>query len=351
MTERVNRQIRLIARPKGLPQPGDFETTTEPVPAIDDGQVLVRHLYLALDPAIRNWMDDYNDSYIPPIQLGDVVTSIAIGQVVESKHPDFSPGDLTWHIGGWEEYRVVGIEGMRQVRGITLLDPDPDIELSNYLSICGTTGLTSLFGMLDVGKPGIGETVLVSGAAGAVGSVAGQIAKNIRQCRVVGIAGGREKCEWIVNDCGFDAAIDYKSVDDMRAAIAEASPDGVDVFFDNVGGEILDAALMNLNFAARVVMCGSISNYGDGVDSSGPKNLWQLLVKNASLAGFTVAYYGERWDEGTKLLARWRKAGFIQYREEVVEGLDYTLETFQRLFTGQNKGRLLMKIFDRNDPL
>ncbi|MEO0996906.1 MAG: NADP-dependent oxidoreductase [Pseudomonadota bacterium] len=351
MSQRMNRQIRLIARPGGLPKPADFETTTTPVPDIDDGQVLVRHLYLALDPAIRNWMDDYEDSYIPPIQLGDVVTAISIGQVVESRHDDFAPGDLTWHIGGWEEYRVLGIDGMRQVRGLTKLAPDPELPLSNYLSICGTTGLTSLFGMLDVGRPALGDTVLVSGAAGAVGSVAGQIAKNVRQCRVVGIAGGAEKCRWITEECGFDVAIDYKDTADMRTAIAAACPNGIDVFFDNVGGDILDAALMNLNFGARVVMCGSISNYGEGVDSSGPKNMWQLLVKNASVAGFTVAHYGDKWDEGTRLLERWRKAGFIQSREEVVSGLDNTLDTFLKLFTGGNRGRLLMKIFDRDDPL
>ena len=350
MSTRMNRQVRLAARPKGIIKDSDFTMTEEPVPEVGDGQVLVKTLYFPLDPAIRNWMDDYRHSYVPPIQIGDVMSATVLGKVIESRNPGFSPGDITWFFGGWEDYAVMDVAGIGQVRGLTKMEIDPAIPMSNYLSICGTTGITSYFGLLHVGRPQLGETVLVSGAAGAVGSVVGQIAKNLRQCRVVGIAGGPEKCAWLTDELGFDAAIDYKNTADMTAAIGEACPGGADVFFDNVGGEILDAALMNLNFGARVVMCGTISNYGEGVDVPGPRNMWQLLVKNARIEGFTVAYYNEQWPIATRLLHKWRTAGFIKFREEVVEGLENAVGTFRKLFTGENRGRLIMKIADEHAP-
>ena len=345
-TVRLNQQIRLARRPRGLVQPDDFRRTQAPVPDLNDGQVLVRHLYLALDPAIRNWMDDYRDSYVPPLELDAVVGAITLGQIVDSRNPGFSAGDITWHFGGWEEYSVIDVEGVGQVRGLTKMKVDETVPLSNYLSVCGTTGLTAYFGLLNVGQPKLGDTVLVSGAAGAVGSIVGQIARFDRSCRVIGIAGGPEKCRWLTEDLRFDTAIDYKDTDDLRAAIAEACPDGVDVFFDNVGGDTLDAALMNLSMGARVVMCGMIANYGEGVDVPGPRNLWQLLVKNARLEGFTVAQYAADWARATRVLERWYKSGLLQHREEVVPGLENTVDAFRRLFTGENRGRLIVKLAD-----
>jgi len=348
VTELKNRCIRLVARPVGHPKPTDFQFDETTIPSLGPGDILVRHLYIALDPALRNWMDDDPDSYIPPVALGDVMGAVCLGQVVDSRDEAYAPGDLTWGIGGWEEYRVANADQLRQNPTIMpLAARDPELPLSNYLSICGTTGLTSYFGVMRVGRPAPGETLLVSGAAGAVGSVAGQIGRQVCGARVVGIAGTDEKCRWLTEELGFDAAINYRTETDMKAAIGAACPDGVDVFFDNVGGETLDAALMHLNFGARVVMCGRISTYDqDYRNRPGPYNLWQLLVKNARIEGFTVAYYHAEWPAVTGILAGWAKRGFVQFREEIVEGLDAILPAFDRLFSGENHGRMIVKLAD-----
>ncbi|MFK7730362.1 MAG: NADP-dependent oxidoreductase [Pseudomonadales bacterium] len=347
MSNITNRQIRLMARPDGPIQENIFQTTEQPVAALADNQVLLQNLYFALDPALRGWMDDFHDSYIPPIELGAVMSATCISRVVQSKNPDYPEGSITRGLGAWELYSVVGGEGSRQVPGLEVLTVDPELPLSNYLSICGTTGLTSYFGMLDVGQPKDGETVLISGAAGAVGSVAGQLAKRAANCRLVGTAGTDEKCAWLRDELGFDSVINYRKVNDMRAALAEHCPDGIDLFFDNVGGDILEGALLNLNFRARILMCGTISNYNNDLDDrAGPANMWQLLVKNARIEGFTVAYFASRWGEGTAELARMVKRGELHYKEQIVDGLDNTIEAFSGLFTGANEGRLLIKLAD-----
>ncbi|MFK8021728.1 MAG: NADP-dependent oxidoreductase [Pseudomonadales bacterium] len=347
MADQLNRQIRLMKRPDGPIKDSDFATTEEPLQALEENQVRLQNLYFALDPALRGWMDDFNDSYIPPVPLGSVMLTTCISRVIESNNTDYPLGSITRGLGAWELFSTVGAGGSRQVPGLEILDIDPAIPLSNYLSICGTTGLTSYFGMLDVGVPKDGETILVSGAAGAVGSVAGQLAKRAANCRVVGLAGSEEKCAWLRNELGFDVAINYRESSDMRATLAEACPEGIDLFFDNVGGEILDAALLNLNFKARVLMCGTISNYNNEVDDrAGPANMWQLLVKNARIEGFTVAYFAERWAEGTAELASMVKNGELKHKEQIVEGLDNTLDTFRGLFNGANQGRLIIKLAD-----
>jgi NADPH-dependent curcumin reductase CurA len=347
----VNKQIRLVKRPSGLVVESDFERTEEEIAPLKDGQVLIKHLYLALDPALRNWMDDYAHSYLPPVELGDVMGSICLGKVVESRHPDFQAGDITWGLGGWEQYRIMTADSNRQVQGLMVMHPDPDLPLSHYLSVCGTTGLTGYFGMLEVGQPKAGENILISGAAGAVGSVAGQVAKSAVECNLVGIAGSDEKCQWLRDELGFDKTINYKTCTDMSAAISAACPGGIDVFFDNVGGDILNAAIMNLNFRARILMCGAISQYNreDHYNQPGPTNLWQLLVKNARIEGFTVAYYAERWAEATITLEDMVKSGELKFKEEVVEGLENAISAFQKLFSGANSGRLIVKLADVND--
>lgn len=345
MSERINRQIRLKSRPGGPIQHSNFLATEESVPALGDNQVLLQNLYFALDPALRGWMDDFHESYIPPVELGTVMSATCIAKVIESNNPDYPVGSITRGLGGWEQFSVVGGEGSRQVPGMEILNIDESLPLSNYLSICGTTGLTSYFGMLDVGQPKDGETVLVSGAAGAVGSVAGQLAKLNANCRLVGLAGSQEKCDWLRDELKFDEAINYRETTDMRATLAAACPDGIDLFFDNVGGDILEAALLNLNFKARILMCGTISNYNNEVDDrAGPANMWQLLVKNARIEGFNVAFFGARWGEGTAELAKLVKAGKLQHKEQIVAGLDNTIDAFAGLFTGANEGRLIVDV-------
>jgi NADPH-dependent curcumin reductase CurA len=340
----LNRSIKLIKRPAGEVKDSDFEWQQEELPALEANQVLLQNLYIALDPALRNWMDDDPNSYIPPVALGSVMSASCLSRVVESRHPDFAVGTITRGLGGWAEYSIVGSGGARQVPGLEIIDPEAGLPLSNYLSHCGTTGLTAYFGLFEVGQPKTDETVLISGAAGAVGSIVGQLAKNKAGCRVVGIAGSAEKCAWL-KDIGFDAVINYRECGDMEQAIRQACPDGIDLFFDNVGGEILDAALMNLNFKARVLMCGTISNYNDDLDQRpGPRNMWQLLVKNARIEGFTVGYYGDRWPKATKALATMTLNGELTGKEHIVQGLDELLPAFRGLFHGENKGRLLVEL-------
>lgn len=347
MTTTLNRQIRLVARPHGPVKDEDFQFTEEPVPELGENQVLLQNLYFALDPALRGWMDDFNESYIPPVELGAVMSASCISRVIESNNPDFPVGTIVRGLGGWELYSVVGSSGSRQVPGLEVITPREGIPLSNYLSICGTTGLTSYFGLERVVQPKAGETLLVSGAAGAVGSVVGQLAKRACDCTVVGIAGTEEKCRWLTEELGFDAAINYREVADMTAKLHEVCPQGIDAFFDNVGGEILDAALLNINMGARVIMCGTISNYNNELDDrAGPANMWQLLVKNARIEGFTVAYFGAEWGEGTQALAEMVSRGELKFKEQIVEGLDQTLPTFRTLFTGGNDGRLMIKLAD-----
>ncbi len=335
MTTLMNRQYYLASRPAGAPDSSNVPVRDVPVPEPADGEVVLKNLYISLDPAIRGWMGD-DPNYIEPIALGDAVRSSVIGRVVKSDSPDFAEGDVVMTVGAWETYtRVPGVM-------LNKLDEAAGIPLSTYLGVLGPTGLTAYFGLLDVGRPKAGDTVLVSAAAGAVGSVVGQIAK-MQGCRVVGMAGTDDKCRWLEEDLGFDAVINYKCCGDYEAAIRVACPNGVDVYFDNVGGDIFDAALLCLNKFARVAVCGWISTY-NVPDAPGPTNLWQLVAESVTVQGFTVIDYMDRFPEGIAQLAEWVVAGKLQFREEIVDGLDNILPTFLRLFDGSNKGKLVIRI-------
>jgi NADPH-dependent curcumin reductase CurA len=335
MTTLINRQYYLASRPLGEPNASNVPVRDVPVPEPAEGEVVLRNLYISLDPAIRGWMGD-DPNYMEPIVLGDAVRSSVIGRVVKSNSPDFEVGDVAMSIGGWELYTTAPAVLLNK------LDEGAGIPLSNFLGVLGPTGLTAYFGLLEVGKPQAGETVLVSAAAGAVGSVVGQIARK-KGCRVVGMAGSDDKCRWLKEELGFDEAINYKTCGDFETAIRQACPDGVDVYFDNVGGEILDAALLCLNKFARVAVCGWISTY-NVPDAPGPTNLWQLVAQSVTIQGFVVIDYMDRFGEGIAQLAEWVMAGDIKFREEIVDGLDNILPAFLKLFDGSNQGKLLIRI-------
>jgi NADPH-dependent curcumin reductase CurA len=335
MTNLINRQYYLASRPVGEPDASHVPARDVPVPEPAAGEVVLRNLYISLDPAIRGWMGD-DPNYIEPIALGDAVRSSVLGRVVRSNSPDYVIGDVAMTMGAWEQYTTVPAAALNK------LDENAGIPLSTFLGALGPTGLTAYFGLLEVGKPKVGETVLVSAAAGAVGSIVGQIAK-MKGCRVVGMAGSDDKCRWLTDELGFDAAINYKTCGDYETAIRKACPEGVDVYFDNVGGEILDATLLCLNKFARVAVCGWISTYNIA-DAPGPTNLWQLVAESVTVQGFTVLDYLDRFGEGIGQLAQWVMAGEIKYREEVVDGLDNVLPTFLKLFDGSNQGKLVIRI-------
>ncbi|MGO9822549.1 MAG: NADP-dependent oxidoreductase [Solirubrobacteraceae bacterium] len=330
----VNHQFRLAARPVGLPKPSDWEYTEEPVPELGDGETLVKVLYLSLDPAMRGWMNDAR-SYIAPVGIGETMRAGGIGEVLVSNHPDLAPGD---HVTG-----MLGVQDYAVVHGNAVTKLDVSLApLPTYLGTLGMPGLTAYFGLLDIGKPQEGETVVVSGAAGAVGGVVGQIAK-LEGCRVVGIAGGAEKCRYVVEDLGFDAAIDYKA-GDVSAGLREHAPKGIDVYFDNVGGEILDHALAGLARHARVIICGAISQYNATGAVQGPSNYLSLLVNNASMTGFVIFDYADRYAEGLREMGGWFAAGKLVSREDIAEGLESFPDTLLRLFSGENTGKLVLKL-------
>lgn len=333
----TNRQWVLARRPTGSVATTDFERTETERPSIEEGQVLVRNLCVSFDPAMRGWMTDQK-SYLPPVGIGEVMRASTAGQVVESKHPDFATGDLVQGIGGWQDYAALDPSGGR------LMKLPPGISLEQSLSVFGITGLTAYFGMLDVCRPKEGDVVLVSGAAGATGSVAGQIAK-AKGCRVVGIAGGPDKCRWLTNEAHFDAAIDYKA-QDVRKTVAELCPKGIDAFFDNVGGDALEAALANLRRGARIALCGAISRYNMTALPPGPSNYTNLIIQRASMQGFLVLDHLHRATEAIAELAQWVGSGDIVYRVDVQEGFDAIPETLLRLFTGANFGKQLLKLDD-----
>jgi len=329
-----NAQWRLAARPVGLPKASDWEYVEEPALEPGDGQFQVEVEYLSLDPAMRGWMNEAR-SYVPPVGIGEVMRAGAIGRVTESRHPHHAVGDRVSGMFGVQRYAVSDGRGVRTVD--TSLAPAPV-----HLGLLGMTGLTAYFGILDVGRPQPGQTVVVSGAAGAVGSVAGQIAR-LKGCRTIGIAGGPEKCRWIVEELGFDAAIDYKR-GELRSELRRHTPDGIDVYFDNVGGETLDEVLRRIARGARVVICGAISQY-NATEPCGPVNYMQLLVQRATMTGFLVFDFAERYDEAIAELAGWLRAGQLQSREDVVPGgLEQFPEVFLRLFRGANTGKLILKL-------
>jgi NADPH-dependent curcumin reductase len=333
----INRQVRLAARPSGLPQASDWELTTETVPASGPGQFVVAVSYLSIDPAMRGWMNA-GASYIPPVEIGAVMRAGAIGHVTASEHPGFAVGDSVYGVFGVQEYAAS--DGRDVLKLDTSLAPP-----TTYLGALGMTGLTAYFALLDVAKIQAGETVVVSGAAGAVGSVAGQIAR-LKGCRAIGIAGGPEKCGALVEDLGFDAAIDYKT-ENVRRALREHAPGGVDVYLDNVGGDVLDAVLTRLARGARIIICGAVSQYNaDKV--RGPANYLMLLVARASMTGMVIFDYQDRFPEATAELARWFRDGQITSREHIVRGgIGDFPDALLKLFAGENTGKLILALDHR----
>jgi NADPH-dependent curcumin reductase CurA len=337
VSDRVNRQWLLKSRPTGMVEPSNFELHEAELPEPADGEFLVRNLYLSLDPAMRVWMVQA-PSYIPPVGIGEVMRGACVGRVIESRHPDYDPGELVLGVFGWQDYAVSDGGGAVPVTKV----PD-GVPPTMPLGVLGITSLTAYFGLKEIAKPRPGDTVTVSGAAGATGSVVGQLAK-IWGCSVVGIAGGPEKCGWLTGELGFDAAIDYKS-EKVSARLRELCPGGVDVFWDNVGGEVLEAALANLAMGARIVLCGAISNY-NAPEPTGPRNYMNLLVRRARMEGFVVFDYLSRTDEAMAELVPMVMDGKIRHREDVREGLEAAPSALVDLYSGNNRGKLLVKIAD-----
>ena len=333
----INRQWLLAARPHGMVGPDNFSYREAPLESLAAGQVLVRNQVFSFDPTQRNWMVD-RPSYLPPVALGEVMRAGTVGEVVESQHPEFSVGDLVQTTGGWQDFAVVA-PGQGPM-GLTKLPEGVSPEL--MLSVLGITGLTAYFGMLELGEPKARETVLVSGAAGATGSVAGQIAR-IKGCRVVGIAGGSRKCDWLKEQAGFDEVIDYKS-ENVAQRIAETCPEKWDVFFDNVGGPILEAALNHLNLYSRTVLCGGIANYNAIDPVPGPNNLMNLVTNRGRMQGFIILDYLPRALEAVEALLGWVGAGELAYEVDVQEGFENIPKTLQRLYTGENFGKQLLRL-------
>jgi NADPH-dependent curcumin reductase CurA len=318
--------------------PSIFELQETPVPALEDRQILGQTLYLSFDPTQRAWMA--GDTYLPAVPLGETMRALGIAQVIDSRHPKFKAGQLVYYPCGWQEYVLIDPDERSQMR-VTKLPGHLDPPLVLALSL---TGLTAYFGLLEIGKPERGETVLVSGAAGATGSVAGQIAR-IKGCRVIGIAGGTEKCRWLTEEARFDGAIDYKQ-GDAGGRLTELCPEGVDVYFDNVGGEILDEVLTQLAMNARVVLCGAISQYNLADGHYGIKNTPLMIIKRVSAQGFIVMDYLDRALEGLLCLNKWVEDGEIVQEIDMQEGFEQIPSTLTRLFTGQNLGKQLLKVAD-----
>jgi NADPH-dependent curcumin reductase len=328
-----NRQFLLRARPAGMPSASDFELVAGAVPQPGPGEALVKLEYVSIDPAMRGWMRDVK-SYVPPVGIGEVMRAAGIGRVVASNDPALAVGDVVTGVTGVQEYAVA------PARQWTKVDPRV-ASLPRWLGVLGMPGLTAYFALLDVGQPKAGETLLVSAAAGAVGAVVGQIGK-LKGLRVVGIAGGAEKCRYVVEELGFDAVIDYKH-EDVREQLKAKCPDGIDIYFDNVGGELLDLALARLRRRARVVICGAISQYNEE-ETAGPKNYLSLLVNRARMEGFVILDYAKRYAEGVTAMAGWIAEGKLKAREDVVEGIEQFPDALLKLFRGENFGKLVLKI-------
>ncbi len=328
----TNRQWLLAKRPVGMVKESDFELHTAAVPKPGDGQVLVRNEWFAFEPAMRGWRED-RPNYIPPVQIGEVMRSMTVGEVVESKLEGYEPGDRVVGTLGWQEW-ALGEPGLRKLPEGT----DPTLALS----VLGMTGITAYFGLLDIGKPVEGNTVVVSGAAGATGSVVGQIAR-LKGCRVVGIAGGAEKCAWLTEKARFDAAIDYKN-EDVGERLSALCPDGIDVFFDNVGGPTLDEALARLARGARIVICGSIARFSVEELPPGPRNYFNLTAQRARMEGFVVLDFLGRAGEALEALSKWAADGSIVWEVDVQKGFENAPKTLQRLYTGANFGKQLLEL-------
>lgn len=332
----MNRQILLAARPVGFPKDSDFKLVENPLPTPGDGQILVRSIYLSVDPYMRGRMNDVK-SYAPPVQIGEVMGGGVVAKVVASNNPGFKEGDIVEGMFGWQDYAVSPGQGVRKI--------DPSLApISTALGVLGMPGLTAYFGLLEIGKPKTGETVVVSGAAGAVGSIVGQIAK-IKGCRVVGIAGGDDKIAYLTGELGFDGAFNYKTTSDYYEKLKELCPGGVDVYFDNVGGEITDAVFRLINPKARISICGQISQYNLEKPEMGPRLiLTSLLVRQARAEGFLVFQFLERYPEGLSQMAQWVKQGKLKYKEDIEEGIENTPRAFMAMLKGRNIGKQLVKV-------
>ena len=331
----INRKFTLAARPVGYPKPSDFDLVTEPIPVPEDGEVLVHTNYLSVDPYMRGRMND-RASYAPNVQIGEVMVGTVVGEVVASKNPDFQVGDIATGGLGWQEYGVSDGNNLRKV--------DPTLApISTALGILGMPGLTAYFGLLEICNPQAGETVFVSAAAGAVGSLVGQIAK-IKGCCAVGSAGSDEKVDYVVDELGFDAAFNYKTTEDYGTQLAELCPDGIDAYFDNVGGAITDAVFPLINVKARVSICGQISQYNLEKPEQGPRFLWHLIVKRAKIQGFLVFEFADKHDDGLRQMAEWIQSGKLKYREEITEGFENAPTAFIGMLKGSNIGKQLVKV-------
>lgn len=331
----MNKQLLFVKRPTGEADASTWSLETNAMPSAGEGQIVIEQHYVSLDPAMRGWMNE-GKSYIEPMEIGSVMRAGSVGKVIESNnHPNFKVGDFVAGYAGVQQYVATDGKGYYKV--------DPKLApLPTYIGTLGMPGMTAYFGITEVGKMKEGETILVSGAAGAVGSIVGQVAK-IKGCKVVGIAGGADKCKYVVDELGFDACIDYKN-EDVAARFKEECPKGIDIYFDNVGGDILDIALSRLRLHARVVICGAISQYNNKTNVKGPSNYLSLLVNRASMTGMVVFDYADRYAEGAKILGGWMAQGKLKSREDVYEGIENFPETYNRLFSGEKMGKLVLKI-------
>ena len=335
MSRKNNRQILLVARPVGFPKETDFRLAEAPIPEVAEGQFLVRSIYLSVDPYMRGRMND-RKSYAEPQKLNEVMIGGAVGEVLESRHEKFQVGDMVIGMFGWQEYAISDGKEVRVVR-------TGNAPISTALGVLGMPGLTAYCGLLDVCDPQPGETLVVSGAAGAVGSVAGQIGK-MKGCRVVGIAGTDAKVAHLVDDLGFDVAMNYKSTDDYYGKLKELCPEGIDCYFDNVGGPITDAVFGHLNVKARIAICGQISQYNAQKLEQGPRLFWKLIEKQAKVEGFLVFQYAQQFRTAMQQLSAWVEDGKLKYRERVVEGLENAPRAFFEMLQGENIGKQLVKI-------
>jgi len=331
----VNRQITLAARPVGYPKESDFNLVEKPVPTPGKKQMIVRNIYLSLDPYMRGRMSN-RKSYAPPVKIGEVMVGGTVSKVVQSNLPGFAKGDIVGGMFGWQEYALSDGKGLRKI--------DPSVApISTALGVLGMPGLTAYFGLLDVASPAAGETVVISSAAGAVGSVAGQIAK-LKGCRTVGMAGSDSKVNYLVGELGFDAAFNYRSVENYYEVLGEICPDGIDVYFDNTGGALTDAVFRLLSPGARVAVCGQIADYNLEEPPVGPKLLMQLVIKQARAQGFLVFQFADRFPEALKQLTEWLLEGKLKYREDLVEGLENAPRAFIGMLHGRNIGKQVVKL-------
>lgn len=330
----TQRQILLKRRPQGLPVDEDFELVESPLPELTDGEALIRQTYVGIDPTIRTWISTAR-SYFPPVEIGEVVRAASVGVVVASRCDALPVGVALTALGGWQDYAVVRDDIFKTVLADTIPHPAA-------LGVFSNSGMTAYFGLLDIGRPEPGQTVVVSAAAGATGSVVGQIAK-IKGCRVVGIAGGAEKCQWVLDEFGLDACVDHRSPD-FAADLKTATPDRIDLYFDNVGGPVLDACLGRLAMHARVVLCGAISVYNEDHKPPGPANYLELITARGRMEGFNAFDYWDRYDEAMTDLHRWVDEGRLVHREHIVDDLEHAPEALRMLFTGGNRGKLVVKV-------